>query len=123
MSNRGDYPFIENGRVDPGDGFLLDGEAWFVAAAGGLAILATNPDGKTRSFTAEMLKEARRISPKWRALMQGVAAMKGSIIGYKFAPKGMPAPLLEWLLEEMRELASLVDATVDELEEQEADNA
>jgi hypothetical protein len=122
MGLHDDYPYIKNGRVDPGDGFVLDDEAWFVAAAGGLSILATYFEGRTRAFTAEQLPKARRIGPKWVALMQGVAAMKGAMIGYKLAPKGMPAPLREWLREELQELRTLVDGTIEELEEQGAES-
>jgi hypothetical protein len=120
MEEKDEYPYIQKGRVDPGDGFLLDEQAWFVAATGGLAILATNFEGRTRSFTAEQLKEARRIGKKWIGLMQWVAAMKGAMIGYQLAPKGMPAPLREWLIGELEELGTLVDGTVEELEEQAA---
>jgi hypothetical protein len=117
-----EFPRIQKGRVDPGDGFLLDNHAWFVVAAGALAVLATDMDARTRTFTPEQLLKARRISSRFVILMQGVAAMKGSVLGYKLTPKGLPVPLRDWLLEELRELGTLIDGSIDELEEQEAED-
>jgi hypothetical protein len=104
------------GFRDDGGAFVLNGEPYFVIMRGQMATIATDSTGRVRTFQSEQLKNAEAVPDKWIALMQGVASMKGAAVG--FAPPNLPQWLREWLRGELQELSTLIDGTIDEIDEQ-----